>query len=47
MTNKKTVGIRLTQEEIITVKEIAKREHRSVSNLIEVWIAEHKDSEKG
>lgn len=47
MTNKKTVCIRLTPEEHIQLQEIAKREHRSVSNLIEVWIAEHKDGEKG
>lgn len=40
MTKKKTVGIRLTEEEHETLKQIAEREHRSVSNLIEVWIAE-------
>lgn len=44
MTNKKTVNIRLTPDEHMKLKEIAKREHRSVSNLIEVWIAEHKGS---
>ena len=42
MTNKKVVGIWLTLEEAEQLKMIAKREHRSVSNLIEVWIAEHK-----
>lgn len=43
MTNKKTVCFRLTEEEHELLKEIAKREHRSVSNLLSVWIAEHKD----
>lgn len=41
MTNKKTVCIRLTPEEHEKLKSIAKRERRSVSNIIEVWIAEH------
>lgn len=41
-TNKKTVCIRLTEQEHEDLKEIAKKEHRSVSNLIEVWIADHK-----
>lgn len=40
MTEKKSVNIRLTEEEHEKLKEIAKHEHRSVSNLIEVWIAE-------
>lgn len=44
MTEKKTVCIRLTQEEHEAIRKIAKRERRSVSNLIECWIAEHKDS---
>ena len=42
MTEKKTVCIRLTPDEHKQLQEIAKRERRSVSNLIEVWIAEHK-----
>lgn len=42
MTNKKTVCIRLTEQEHEDLKKIAEREHRSVSNLIEVWIAENK-----
>lgn len=42
--NKKVVGLWLTEDEHKKLKELAKREHRSVSNLIEVWIAEH---EKG
>lgn len=41
-TNKKTVCIRLTEQEHEDLKEIAKKERRSVSNLIEVWIADHK-----
>lgn len=41
MTSKKSVNIRLTEEEHKKLREIAEREHRSVSNLIEVWIAEH------
>lgn len=44
MTQKKVVGIWLTLEDAEKLKTIAKREHRSVSNLIEVWIAQN---EKG
>lgn len=40
---KKSVLIRMTEQEHEDIKKIAQREHRSVSNLIEVWIAEHKD----
>jgi len=39
---KKTVCIRLTEQEHEDLKEIARKERRSVSTLIEVWIAEHK-----
>lgn len=42
MTTKKTVCIRLTPEEHEELRKIAKRERRSVSNVVEVWIAEHK-----
>ena len=41
-TNKKAVCITLTEQEHKDLKKIAEGEHRSVSNLIEVWIAEHK-----
>ena len=40
--DKKTVCIRLTPEEHKQLKKIAQRERRSVSNVIEVWISEHK-----
>lgn len=39
---KKTVCIRLTEKEHEDLKKIAKSKRRSVSNLIECWIAEHK-----
>lgn len=39
---KKNVCLWLSVEEHEELKRIAEREHRSVSNLIEVWIAEHK-----
>lgn len=41
MEAKKRTCICLTEHEIEELKKIAQREHRSVSNLIEVWIAEH------
>ena len=40
--DKKTVCIRLTPEEHEQLKKIAQCERRSVSNVIEVWISEHK-----
>ena len=43
MANKKTVCVTLTEEEHADLKKIAQREHRSVSNLIEYWIAQNKD----
>lgn len=33
----------LTEQQHEDLLKIAKREHRSVSNLLEAWIAEHKD----
>lgn len=43
---KKTVCIKLTEEEHADLKKIAQRERRTVSNLIEVWIADHKENEQ-
>lgn len=42
MEDKKRVCIVLTEHAHEELKKIAKHERRSVSNLIEVWIAEHK-----
>lgn len=42
MEGKKRVCIVLTTSGHEQLKKIAKRERRSVSNLIEVWIAQHK-----
>jgi len=39
---KKSTNVRLTEEELEDLRKIAESEHRSVSNLISVWIAEHK-----
>lgn len=43
MTNKEKVCFLLTKQDHEDIKKIAEREHRSVSNLISVWIAEHKE----
>lgn len=47
-TTKKPVCIQITEQTHKNLKKLAKRENRSVSNLIEVWTAqkmqiEHKD----
>ena len=45
MTDKKTVGIRLTPEQHEKLKRLAEREHRTVSNLtrvaVEKYLQEH------
>ena len=44
MVNGKRVCIFISEEAIEKIKKIAASEHRSVSNLIEVWIAEHDEA---
>lgn len=47
MSESKKVCIALTEADHQKLKELAKREHRSVSNLIRVWIDEHQEKSAG